>query len=999
MSSTIISSVISTVATASASASAVLASTPHVTSQHDRSDTIFAVGIVMTALATFFVAMRIVSKTWVVRKVMWDDYITVVAWLFFVALAASVITGSRVGLGKSGVDIHPNWVEPLRKSTYTFVVFYNPATMTIKLAILLLYRRMSEVQPWFRYGTYGTMVIVTLAGTVCTFIAVFECRPISAAWSTDSADSDAKCIDVIALFLSAAPVNILTDLAILLLPLPILTSLRMEMRQKVALLGTFLVGGFVTIVDIVRIAYLQQALKAERIYGDHGELNANTQFGDFTYYISFSIMWSFIEISVGLMCSCTLVLKPLILKVVPAILRKSRESGQTHAETYHLTHISNASPEREKSPSSPASPRAEERITPVLPNIVEEGELHGSGREKDGGDAKEDMFDFMAILKEEPPQNQTSVVNRGQGQNGNAEDLNAATDEVIRRKRARSKWRPRGRSGSNENNNLGTGTQPSILQRLRSKHLSKTTKEPDQHRHTQGPSANFFDFVNMSGKKPLTELGQKEALGPILFVSILFFMWGFSYGLIGNLNGEIEGFLEYQPHQSLGLQSSYWSAYFVGPVTIGYWTLKKLGFKATFVAGLTIYSTGAMAFWPSAVLTSYPGFVISNFLAALGLSILETAANPFIALAGPGEFSEARLLFSQAIQAIGSLASSLLSQRVFFNNVDQYRLFKVQWCYLAVSIFVLILAAIFYYVPLSEATDEDLEIKATRRFEHANISPDCKAFGIPARWFILVGGVFVISNYVSAQESISFAWNYYVRILKPSADLRWMRTIGQGLFFLSRTLASFGCFIGIPPRFILAFCILGAFLTSLLPMVLQSGNGALGVMILHMFFEGTVFPLIFAMTIRGQGKHTKLTSMALVASISGAAVFPAISYKVETDHPNNQLIPLVIIVVLYGSMFFFPITTSFNHNLKRWIDPRWSLKKPGDKIAPDHETPPDQITGPHYDRRTREDLGITSMNSLNSQSGVVGLGLNLNGADLNQATSFGSVRGVRDFEG
>ncbi|WWC63015.1 uncharacterized protein I303_105613 [Kwoniella dejecticola CBS 10117] len=1019
MSSTIISSVISAAATASASVD--ISSVPHVTSQHDRSDTIFAVGIVMTVLATFFVAMRILSKTWVVRKVMWDDYITVVAWLFFVALASAVITGSRSGLGKVGVDIHPDWIGPLRKATYTFTVFYNPATMTIKLAILLLYRRMSEVQPWFRYGTYATMLIVTLAGTVCTFIAIFQCRPISAAWATgtlgdtDADDTDAQCIDVIALFLSSAPVNILTDLAILLLPLPILTSLRMEMRQKVALIATFLVGGFVTVVDIVRIAYLQQALKAERIYGDHGELNANTQFGDFTFYISFSIMWSFIEISVGLMCSCTLVLKPLILRVVPAILRKSRERGLTQAETYHLTRLSNGSPqaEPEKSPKSPMSPRAEQRITPVLPSIVEGSEIAAGGarRESDGTEGDEegqgDIFDFMAILKEEPPQHHSQIFTKGQGQGQNAgpDGLNVPVDDAARKKRARSRSRTRGGSGSNENNNgnIGTNTVTSVLQRLRPRQFSRSTKESEQPQHTQGPSAKFFDFVNMSGKKPLTELGQKEAIGPILFVSILFFMWGFSYGFIGNLNGEIEGFLGFSPSQSLGLQSSYWVAYVVGPITIGYWILKKLGFKATFVAGLTIYSTGAMAFWPSAVLTSYPGFVISNFLAALGLSVLETAANPFIALAGPGELSEARLLFSQAIQAIGSLASSLLSQQVFFKNVDQYRLFKVQWCYLAVSIFVLILAAIFYYVPLSEATDEDLEIKAERRFEHANIQANCKAFGVPARWFILVGGVFVLSNYVSAQECISFAWNTYVIDLKPSADMQWMRTIGQALFFASRTLASFGCYIGIPPRLILAFCVVGAFLTSLLPMILQNQNpnGALGTIILHFFFEGPVFPLVFAMTIRGQGKHTKSTSMALIASIGGAAVFPAISYKVERDHPNNKLIPLIIVVVLYGSMFFFPITTSLNRNLRRWIDPGWSRKKVGDKIAPDHETPPEQRHVPHYDRRTREDLGITSMNSLNShtQSGVVGLGLNLNGANLNEVASFGSVRGIRDFDG
>ncbi|WVW85138.1 hypothetical protein I302_107175 [Kwoniella bestiolae CBS 10118] len=1033
MSQTLPSSIISSMASlASSTSTSASTSTPHITGFHDRSDAIFVVGIVMTTLATAFVVMRIISKTWVVRKVMWDDYITILAWLFFTALSTAVIVGSRNGLGKVGQDIQPQWVGILRKCTYTFVVFYNPATMTIKLAILLLYRRMSEVQPWFRYGTYATMLVVSLAGIVCTFLAIFQCRPISAAWRTDdSNDSEGQCIDVIALFLASAPINILTDLSILLLPLPILTSLRMEMRQKVALIATFCVGGFVTIVDVVRIAYLQQALKSERIYGDHGELNANTQFGDFTFYISLSLMWSFIEISVGLMCSCTLVLKPLVLRVMPAILRRRPERGRglTQQDDYGLAGRSISfspsamdSPEKEKD-RSPKSPFTAHQ-SPVFKqqergrensaasgsgsggsnehqndNGVEHVERRGSSGEEEEGEDEGEIFDFAAILKQDPPQYLNNINNhRGQ------------TTTVPNNFMA-SEIRPVDFDGRRTNNqNLkrsasvghghGTNTKLSYMHRLRA--FSTSTKKSGERtveHHTQGPTAKFFDFVNMSGNKPLTELGAMEALGPILFVSILFFLWGFSYGLIGNLNGEIEGLLGFQPHESLGLQSAYWAAYLVGPVCVGYWTLTKKGFKATFVAGLTIYSIGAMAFWPSAVLTSFPGFVVSNFMVALGLSTLETAANPFIALAGPGELSEARLLFSQAIQAIGSLASSLLSQRALFNNVDQMRLFNVQWCYLAVAIFVLILAAIFYYVPLSEATNEDLEIKAERRFDHAGITRDVKSFGISTRVVLLVTGVFVISNYVSAQESISFTWNGFIEDIKPSVDPRWMRTIGQGLFFASRILASLGCYLGIPPRYILGFCILGTFLTALIPMLVSSANGSMGTLILHMFFEGPIFPLVFAMTIRGQGRHTKSTSTALIASICGATVFPVVSYEVEKLHPNNRILALTVVCALYGSCAFFPIMLTINRNLRRWIDPKWSIKKEGDKIATHGNgyggQEMNEFRQPNYTKTIRDDLGINTNNSIN---GVVGLGLNLNGGEINQVNSFSSIRGVRDFE-
>jgi len=76
----------------------------------------------------------------------------------------------------------------------------------------------------------------------------------------------------------------------------------------------------------------------------------------------------------------------------------------------------------------------------------------------------------------------------------------------------------------------------------------------------QQPTQTFFDFVNMGGKKPLTQLSAKEAWWPVLFVSTLFFLWGFSYGLLGTLNGEIQTLMRYSPSRSIALHVS-WSVW------------------------------------------------------------------------------------------------------------------------------------------------------------------------------------------------------------------------------------------------------------------------------------------------------------------------------------------------------------------------------------------------------------------------------------------------------
>ena len=294
----------------------------------DRSGAVFVVTLVLSITATVFVLLRLASKGLVVRKLTSDDYIIVVAWVFSAGLSVSIMLGAQRGLGAPDSLIQASWEDTLKRSVYAFTVLYNPALMATKTAILILYRRMAAAHPFLRYASIATGVIVNLAGLVLTLISVFQCRPVRAGYE----DIDGECVDVVSLYLSSAPINILTDLAILLLPLPILTRLRMEFKQKCALVATFVVGGFVTIVDVVRIIYLQNALREEREWSIYSTITLTTPPPNFIYHASFSLMWSAVEVNVGLMCACVLVLKPLIMRVMPGFLggtgsRSRRESS------------------------------------------------------------------------------------------------------------------------------------------------------------------------------------------------------------------------------------------------------------------------------------------------------------------------------------------------------------------------------------------------------------------------------------------------------------------------------------------------------------------------------------------------------------------------------------------------------------------------------------------------------------------------------------------------
>ncbi|GFZ44322.1 LOW QUALITY PROTEIN: hypothetical protein JCM24511_02044 [Saitozyma sp. JCM 24511] len=874
---------------------------------NDRGPTVFVVTLVIIIVATVFIVLRLISKWGVSRRANADDYVVLVGWVFAVGLSVSIMIGTRVGLGApdSGeqftprathaqdttepVEIKPEWFTPLKKCTYAFTVLYNPSIMATKTAVLLLYYRIAAAHLFLRYASLFVMAVINIAGIVLTFIYIFQCRPIDAAFSM----VDGTCIDIIALYLSSMPINVLTDLAILLLPLPILTSLRMEHREKVILVATFIVGGFATVVDVVRIVYLQEALREELLVDPSAAITATSRPPNFTYYASFSLMWSVVEVSVGIMCCCVLVLKPLVMRVMPKLLhdpqirRHSRLFSDTSKYRYprlwfnDLNNLDDvpSPPSITLSATAPLSPRGAELSlseSPVSPLPLRRPILPATPERSGSVDGEGETLDFFEMLANEstsptpsdplPPRLQTS------------------TDRTSTLRRSTI--------GSNGLNTL-------------------TTQEPTQ---------TFFDFVQVKSRVPLTQLTAKEAWWPILFVSTLDFLWGFANGLIGGLSLQIQMLLGYPPSHSLALNNAFYCAYFFGPLLVGYWVLKLVGFKATFMTGLAIYATGALSFWPSSVLRSYPGFFVSNFIIALGLSCLEVSANLFIVLAGPGQLSEARLLFAQGFYGIGNIVSPIIA---LTSGIDQGFLFRVQWCYLAVALFVILLALIFYYVPLSEAGDEHLESMALERFHNAGLDQGAKAFGVDPRQLVLWSGVLLVFFFESI-DAVVYFWPFLFQEIRSGPEPFWDLTIGRSGLTFGRFLAAWLCFVGIPPRILLGICVLGTFLSSLLAFVVPRNTHALVLLVLINFFIAPSYPITFAMTMRGQGKHTKFAAAALVMTIASGSVWLSVVDGIQLRYPTDSLWSLLLLAIVDGISLLWPVMVSSNRVLRRWVDPKWS---------------------------------------------------------------------------
>ncbi|KAJ0381756.1 hypothetical protein COL922a_013910, partial [Colletotrichum nupharicola] len=219
------------------------------------------------------------------------------------------------------------------------------------------------------------------------------------------------------------------------------------------------------------------------------------------------------------------------------------------------------------------------------------------------------------------------------------------------------------------------------------------------------------------------ELTLRESLYPICLVTSLFFLWGFSYGLLDTLNKHFQETLGISKARSSGLQAAYFgqfqehhvdsiSAYPLASLGHAAWILRHYGYRAVYIWGLFLYGLGALLAIPAIKEHSFGGFCACIFIIGNGLGSLETAANPYIAICGPPKYSEIRINLSQAFNGIGTVVAPVLGSYVLFDFDDQKALENVQWVYTAIAIFVFALALVFFFSTIPEITDADMEYQA-----------------------------------------------------------------------------------------------------------------------------------------------------------------------------------------------------------------------------------------------------------------------------------------------
>jgi MFS transporter, FHS family, L-fucose permease len=383
----------------------------------------------------------------------------------------------------------------------------------------------------------------------------------------------------------------------------------------------------------------------------------------------------------------------------------------------------------------------------------------------------------------------------------------------------------------------------------------------------------------------------KNHLFTFVLVSSLFLLWGLCNGMIDVMDKHFQDKLHLSKAQSAWVQFAHYLGYFLMALPGGM-LARKIGYKGGIISGLLLVAAGGFWFIPAAHIDAFWPFLIGVCVIAMGLTVLETVANPYTTVLGPKESGVFRINLAQSFNGVGWILGPIVGG-AFFYSAGGVKVAHGQLCipYVTVAIIVLVLATIFHFasVPDLKAADEyhlsDPNVPASKRsiWSHPHF----------------VGAVMAQFFYVAAQAGIfSFFINYMIAevpavspalvdgwFLKGGATLRdgacyvneqgasrLLGVLGFALFLAGRAIGT-GILKQAPAHRVLGTCgLVNMVLCGIV--VLKLGWLSVAALFLGFFFMSIMFPTIFALGIHGLGAQTKKASAFIVMAIMGGAIMP-----------------------------------------------------------------------------------------------------------------------------
>lgn len=358
----------------------------------------------------------------------------------------------------------------------------------------------------------------------------------------------------------------------------------------------------------------------------------------------------------------------------------------------------------------------------------------------------------------------------------------------------------------------------------------------------------------------------------LVVLTSLFFMWGLITSLNDILIPHLKAIFTLTYFQAMLIQFAFFGAYFVMSFPAGY-LVEKVGYRNGIIIGLMTAGIGCLGFYPAAAQQSYVLFLAALFVLASGITLLQVAANPFVAILGKPQTAASRLTLTQAFNSLGTTIGPFVGAVLILSVVSEGAardINTVQMPYLVLAGLLFAIAVAFSQFKLPTITSD------------TPLAGETPVSGLSRnvwQYRHLVLGAIAIFVYVGAEVTIgSLLVNY---LAQPDIGALSEGTAGQyvSLYWGG---AMVGRFIGaavlrkVKPGYVLAFNAACA-AALLVVAMLTKGSIAMYAVLAIGLFNSIMFPTIFTLAIANLGKHTGEGSGVLCMAIVGGAIVPLIA--------------------------------------------------------------------------------------------------------------------------
>lgn len=363
----------------------------------------------------------------------------------------------------------------------------------------------------------------------------------------------------------------------------------------------------------------------------------------------------------------------------------------------------------------------------------------------------------------------------------------------------------------------------------------------------------------------------------LTLLASLFFMWGFITVINGTLLPHLRSVFELSYFQASLIESVWFIAYFFASIPSAK-LIERIGYQKSLVTGLAIMAAGALGMTVAASIPSYGLTLVMLFVIASGITLLQVAANPYVAVIGSPETASSRLNLVQAMNSAGTMLAPLFGSYLILGRsrggtaaqgtvlTPAERLadaHSVILPYVLVAGVLVVLAVVIARFPLPAMGSSSSRVAREDRRNHSLWKHRNLVFGIPAIFIYLiaeigVGNLFV--NFISQPQIANLTTEQAGHYL----------TLLWGGMMVGRFVGS-ALMQKIDAGIVLAAFSIGAFVVMMVT-VFTTGPIAMWSLILVGLFHSIMFPTIFTLGIRGLGPLTEEGSGLLIMAIAGGAL-------------------------------------------------------------------------------------------------------------------------------